>query len=100
MISIALKNGEVIGTIEKLIRKPEQDPNPPCTKCPGAKKGQRAEGLVILWGFTRVNTKWKGGFILDPGSGNVYHGELSVTDDNLGLEVRVSVLKIGPPRNH
>lgn len=88
VIRIALENGELIGTIEHLIREPGQDPNPPCTQCPGEKKGQRVEDLVMLWGFKKVDARWEGGFILDPDSGNTYRSELRVTDDDERLEVR------------
>jgi uncharacterized protein (DUF2147 family) len=87
-VRITLKNGELLGRIEKLIRKPGEDPNPLCTECPDEKKDQPVQGLTILWGLKNDDDEWNGGFVLDPDDGRTYRSELRVTDDNRKLEVR------------
>lgn len=87
-VRITLEDGELVGRIEKLIRKPGEDPDPLCTKCPDEKKDQPVQGMTILWGLEKDQEEWNGGHILDPDDGRTYRSELRVTDDNRKLEVR------------
>lgn len=87
-VRISLEDGGLVGRIEELIRKPGEDPDPVCTKCPGEKKDQPVQGMTILWGLQKDDEEWNGGYILDPDDGRTYRSELHVTDDNGKLEVR------------
>lgn len=87
-VRITLEDGGLVGRIEKLIRKPGEDPNPLCTKCPDEKKDQPVQGMTILWGLEKDDEEWNGGYVLDPDDGRTYRSELRVTDDNRKLEVR------------
>lgn len=58
------------GKIIKLINPSE--PNPLCTKCPGAKKNKPIIGLSIIWGMQKDGDDYSGGKIMDPNNGKVY----------------------------
>ncbi len=80
--------GALTGTIEKLFRKPGEDPNPKCDKCEGARKGEPITGMQILWGLKPDGDEWTGGEILDPNNGRIYKAKLRLADDGKKLEVR------------
>ena len=80
--------GSLTGTIEKLFRKPGEDPNPKCDKCEGAKKDQPITGMQILSGLKPDGDEWTGGEILDPNNGKVYKAKARLADGGKRLEVR------------
>lgn len=80
--------GALIGTIEKLFRKPGEDPDPKCDKCEGAKKDQPITGMQILSGLKPDGDEWTGGEILDPNNGKVYKAKARLADGGKKLEVR------------
>jgi len=87
-VMITLENGELVGKIEKLIRKPGQNPNPLCKNCPGDKKDQPIQGMGILWGLTEDEDEWSGGYILDPNNGKSYKCLVQVVENGRKLQVR------------
>ena len=88
LVRIALDGGMLTGTIEKLFRKPGEDPNPKCDKCEGARKDQPITGMQILSGLKPDGDEWAGGEILDPNNGKVYKAKARLADDGKKLEVR------------
>jgi uncharacterized protein (DUF2147 family) len=62
-------------------------PDPVCEKCPGERKGQPIEGMVILWDMEADGDEWSGGRILDPKKGKVYKCVLRLNSEG-HLEVR------------
>ncbi|MCX7891229.1 MAG: DUF2147 domain-containing protein [Burkholderiales bacterium] len=89
LVRIAADGGGVLsGTIEKLFRKPGEDPNPRCDKCEGARKGEPITGMQILWGLKPDGDEWTGGEILDPNNGRIYRARLRLADEGRKLEVR------------
>ena len=78
----------LVGAVTKLFRKPEQDPNPLCTKCSDAQKDQPIVGLQILSGRTKDGDVWSGGEILDPDNGKSYSCFIKVEDNGQKLHVR------------
>jgi len=88
LVRIALDGGVLTGTIEKLFRKPGEDPNPKCDKCEGARKDQPITGMQILSGLKPDGDEWAGGEILDPNNGKVYRAKARLADDGKKLEVR------------
>jgi uncharacterized protein (DUF2147 family) len=88
LVRIALDSGVLTGTIEKLFRKPGEDPNPTCDKCEGARKDQPIAGMQILSGLKPDGDEWTGGEILDPNNGKVYKAKLRLADGGKKLEVR------------
>jgi uncharacterized protein (DUF2147 family) len=80
--------GTLTGTIEKLFRRPGEEPNPKCDKCEGAKKDQPITGMQILSGLKLDGDEWSGGEILDPNNGKVYKAKARLADGGKKLEVR------------
>ncbi len=87
-IKIWIDNGELIGKIEKLVRKPGQDPNPLCDQCSGEKKDQPIQGMTVIWSLTQDDDEWNGGYILDPDNGKTYRCIVRVVDNGRKLHAR------------
>ena len=88
LVRITEVNGELRGSIEKLVREPNEDPSPMCDKCSGDKKGKPVLGMMILSGLKRDGHEWKGSEILDPNNGKTYHCKMSVDASGKKLNVR------------
>ena len=90
LIRIVDVDGELHGTVEKLIRDPSEDPEPKCTKCDGSLKDQPVLGMTILWGLKKTSDAavWSDGEIIDPDSGSVYHSKATLIENGQKLEVR------------
>ena len=75
IVRIVEINGELRGTIVKLLAPPKDDPDPICEKCTGNKKNKSVRGLEFLWGFKR---EARGGATANPkGPLLSIHGALS-----------------------
>jgi len=68
-VKIYEKDGAYFGKIVKVL---QEDADTVCKECPGDKKNQKLEGLVIIEGLKKHDDYWKNGTILDPESGNEY----------------------------
>ncbi len=88
LVRITEVNGELHGSIEKLVREPNEDPNPMCDKCSGDKRGKPVLGMMILSGLKRDGKEWTGGEILDPNNGKTYKCKMSVDESGKKLNVR------------
>src|SRR5438105_8688965 len=77
-VRIWVDNGELIGKVVKLIRKPGVPWDPKCAKCAGDKKDQPILGMSILSGLRQEGEVWTGGHILDPDNGKVYKCRIKV----------------------
>ncbi len=88
MIRITENQGQLEGRIEKLFRGPNEEQNPKCDKCDGARKDQPMIGMTILSGLKKDGDEYKGGEILDPANGKVYRSKAKLKDDGKKLEVR------------
>lgn len=87
-VTVVEVNGQLEGTIDKLIVEPGEDPAPKCDKCEGSRHNQPVVGMKILWGLTKDGDKWGNGRILDPENGKTYKCWVRVTEDGKRLEVR------------
>jgi uncharacterized protein (DUF2147 family) len=88
LIRIVESNGEYQGKIEKLFRAPDEDQNPKCDKCEGAKKDQPIIGMTILTGLKQEGDAYTGGQILDPANGKLYKSKATLIDGGKKLDVR------------
>ncbi|MDB5933490.1 MAG: hypothetical protein JWQ01_834 [Massilia sp.] len=88
MIRITENQGQLEGRIEKLFRAADQEQNPKCDKCDGARKDQPMIGMMILSGLKKDGDEYKGGEILDPANGKVYRSKATLKDGGKKLEVR------------
>ena len=87
-IKVWTDKGELFGRIEKLVRKPDENPNPLCDKCPGDKKDKPIIGMMVMWGLKQDGNTWRGGTLLDPDDGKTYKSKVKVIDGGRKLEVR------------
>ena len=88
LIRITENNGALQGQIEKLFREPNEDQNPKCEKCEGARKDQPVIGMVILWGLKKDGDEFTGGEIVDPKNGTVYKSKISLSDGGKKISMR------------
>lgn len=88
LIRISEKNGALEGRIEKLFLAPQEDPQPKCTRCSGARKDQPVIGMVMMSGLKKDGAEYTGGEILDPANGKVYRSKLKLAEGGRQLEVR------------
>lgn len=85
IVKIYAEDGKYYGQIVDLFRKPGQDPDPVCDKCPAddARKDQPIRGMVIIRDLVEKDGKFAGGTILDPANGKQYKCKLWVEDGKL-----------------
>ena len=86
IVKIYEKDGKYFGQIEKLFRKPGEDPDPVCDKCADKdpRKDQPVKGMEIIKDLVKKGDKYSDGTILDPKNGKVYNCKLWIDkDDNL-----------------
>lgn len=87
IIQLYENNGRVSGKIIKVLDR--EKAKAVCTKCPGSLKNQPIEGLRILTGLKADgNNRWRDGKLVDPESGKVYSGKLTLSDDGQSLDLR------------
>jgi len=85
-LSIA-EDGTMVGVITKILIK--SDDGGLCDKCEGVMKGQPIEGMKFIWGFQQMATgEWEDGQLLDPESGDIYSGNITIKEDPSKLDVR------------
>lgn len=88
LIKVWTDKGELLGQIEKLFRKPSENPNPLCDKCSGDNKDKPVIGMTVMWGLKEDGEEWNGGHILDPDDGKIYKCKVELVDGGKKLEVR------------
>lgn len=88
IIRIWEQDGELFGSIESLFRKPNENPNPLCTKCKGDLRGKPVIGLTILKNLKQDENEWNGGTVLDPEDGKTYQCKIEVVENGSKLKVR------------
>lgn len=88
VIKVWTDKGELVGRIEKLFRKPDENPNPLCDKCSGENKDKPVIGMKVMWGLKQDGDEWNGGHILDPDDGKIYKCKVELVDGGKKLEVR------------
>ena len=87
IIQLNEKGGKVSGKIIKVLDK--QKAKVVCTKCSGSLKNKPAEGLQILTGLKADgNNQWSDGKLVDPESGKVYAGKITLSDNGQSLDLR------------
>ena len=85
IVKIYEQDGKYFGQITQLFRKPGEDPDPVCDKCPDddPRKDQPTKGMIILKDLVKKGDKYSGGTILDPKEGKIY-------TCNSGLKMAIS----------
>ncbi len=85
IVEIYMKDGKFYGRVDSLFRKPGEDPNPVCDKCPDddPRKNQPIKGMVIIKDMVKKGNEYTGGTILDPKKGKIYRCKLWLEDGKL-----------------
>jgi uncharacterized protein (DUF2147 family) len=85
IVQIYEKDGKYFGQIKELFRKPGEDPDPVCDKCPDGdpRKDQLTKGMIIIQNLVKKGNDYTDGTILDPKKGKVYACRLWIKDKNL-----------------
>lgn len=85
IVKIYEKEGKYFGQIVELFRKPGEDPDPVCDKCPDndPRKDQLTKGMIIIQDLVKKGDKYSGGTILDPKKGKVYTCSTWIEDGKL-----------------
>ncbi len=80
-------DGTMVGVISKILKKDAGDGL--CAECKGDMKDQPIEGMQFIWGVEYVaEGEWEDGQLLDPESGTVYNGNITLAENPNELEVR------------
>lgn len=87
VIQLNENGGKVSGKIIKVLNK--ENAKAVCTKCSGSLKNKPIEGLQILTGLKADgNNQWSDGKLVDPESGKIYSGKLTLSDNGQSLDLR------------
>ena len=76
------------GHVVKSFKIPGQPVFDTCAHCPPPQKDAPMLGLTIVKDMKRDGTEYKGGSILDPRDGSVYHAQMQISPDGKKLFVR------------
>lgn len=85
IVEIYERNGKYYGKIVKLFRKPNEDQDPLCTKCPkdDARYNQKIIGMEIIKDMKRNGNDFINGTVLKPDEGTIYRCKLWIEDGKL-----------------
>ncbi len=85
IVEIYMRDGKFYGRVDSLFRKPGEDPNPICDKCPedDPRYNKPVLGMEIIKDMEKDGDEYTGGTILDPKKGKIYRCKLWIEDGKL-----------------
>ena len=92
IVEIERDGRRVTGRIVEIYSKPGEDPDPICDRCAGTDRGRKIRGLAILNMEGDADGRNFSGTVLDPESGKVYQGVVTLESDGKRLVLRGYVL--------
>lgn len=81
LVRIEIVDGRLVGTIERVLPRGDESPDPICTRCRGERRGRKVVGLDIVRGHRLQGERWVDGVVLDPENGKEYRSALWIEAD-------------------
>ena len=87
VVQLSESGGQISGKIIKVLNSKDADAN--CVKCTGSLKNKPIEGLQILTGLRADGAnQWSNGKLVDPETGKIYSGKITLCDNAQSLKLR------------
>ena len=89
------KDGSLSGKIVRIYPVLGQKTTDLCKECDGGLKDQPILGMKVMWAMlpdTSTPMVWNYGHLLDPKSGNIYSGKMTLANDGQSLVLRGYVI--------
>lgn len=101
VVEIYEEEGKLYGRIVEILQARDDAPRNDegqiiCTACEGEKENQPVEGLVIIEDMERDGSRWSGGTILDPETGETYRARMELErEDRLKVRGYIGLPMLG-----
>jgi uncharacterized protein (DUF2147 family) len=86
LVRLEERNGALFGIVVSTVDPAESAKT--CDKCDDDRKGKPSIGLEVIRDMKLDNGIWKGGTLLDPETGGIYHGTIRLEPDGSHLVLR------------
>ncbi|OGT31132.1 MAG: hypothetical protein A3E87_04420 [Gammaproteobacteria bacterium RIFCSPHIGHO2_12_FULL_35_23] len=90
IVQIWEENNQLKGKVVRGFGQNGQPPKEFCTNCPTQFNNQPIVGMTIMWGmqYNPNHSRWEGGQILDPDTGNIYKANMTLINGGQRLSLR------------